>query len=225
MTTETLSKAGEIWEYMAAFKSRSKSDAIVICCSYDLRVCDHACDLIMDGISDTLVISGKFGNWTQHIWDKPEAEMFCERAIKNGICEKQIIMEVEASNFGENISFSRARIPGAKVVTFVSKPNSLLRVKLTAEAQWPEIETIVSCPDIKFPDEVSSIIGVWGAINEMVGDIERIQKYPARGFQAAHRLPEEIMLHWVYLIEQGFTFHLMPDRQMSLGPAEAASLI
>ena len=45
-------RAGEIWDYLSAMKSRSASDAIVICCSYDLRVCDHACDLIKDGVSD-----------------------------------------------------------------------------------------------------------------------------------------------------------------------------
>lgn len=214
MNSETLIKAGEIWEYMSAIKSKSKSDAIVICCSYDLRVCDHACELVKDGISDTLVISGKSGNWTQHIWDKPEAEVFYKRAIENGVNEKQIIIETEATNFGENISYSRALIPAAKTVTFVSKPNSLLRVKLTAQAQWPEVNAIVSCPNIKFPTEVSNIIGVWGAINEMVGDIERIHKYPDKGFQVPHLLPEKIMQNWAYLIEQGFTFHLMPNKRM-----------
>ncbi len=214
MNTETLIKAGEIWEYMSAIKSRSKSDAIVICCSYDLRVCDHACDLVKEGISDTLVISGKFGNWTQHIWEKPEAEVFYERAIENGIDSKQILMEREATNFGENISYSRALVPQAKTVTFISKPNSLLRVKLTAQAQWPKVNAILSCPDIKFPTEVSNIIGVWGAINEMVGDIERIHKYPDKGFQVSHLLPEKIMQNWAYLIEQGFTFHLMPNKGM-----------
>jgi hypothetical protein len=209
--TETLTRAGEIWDYMSAVKSRSKSDAIVICCSYDLRVCDHACDLVKKGISDTLIISGKFGNWTQHIWKKPEAEVFYERAIENGINGKQVLMEPEATNFGENISYSRALVPQAKTVTFVSKPNSLLRVKLTAEARWPEVNAIVSCPSIKFPAEVSNIIGVWGAINEMVGDIERIQKYPDRGFQVSHLLTEKIIQNWVYLIDKGFTFHLMPN--------------
>ena len=213
MTTETLTKAAEIWEYMSAFKSRSKSDAIVVCCSYDLRVCDHACDLVKEGVSDVLVISGKFGNWTQHIWNKPEAEVFYERAIENRIQGEQILIETEASNFGENITYSRRLIPEAETVTFVSKPNSLLRVKLTAEAQWPEVKAIVSSPDIRFPSEVSNFIGVLGVINEMVGDIERIQKYPDLGFQASYRLPEKILQHWAYLIEQGFTAHLMPDKQ------------
>lgn len=162
-------------------------------------------------MSDTLVISGKYGNWTQHIWEKLEAEVFYERAIDNGINRKQILMEPQATNFGENISYSKLLVPQARTVTFVSKPNSLLRVQLTAAANWPDVNALVSCPEIKFPDEVSNIIGVWGVINEMVGDIERIQKYPDLGFQVQHLLPDKIMQNWAYLIDQGFTFHLMPD--------------
>ena len=56
--------------------SIESSDAIVICCSYDLRVCDHACQLIKDGYSERLVISGMQGNWTRHLWDSTEAEVF-----------------------------------------------------------------------------------------------------------------------------------------------------
>ncbi len=209
LNTETLIKAAEIWEYMSAVKSRSKSDAIVICCSYDLRVCDHACDLINEGLSETLVISGKSGNWTRQIWKEPEFQIFYERAISNGISEAQILVESKATNFGENVSFSRGLIPDAKTVTFVSKPNSLLRVKLTAEVQWPEVNVHVSCPEIAFPAEVSNIIGVWGVINEVVGDVERIQKYPKSGFQAKHSIPGNIITNWNFLVEQGFTYHLL----------------
>ncbi len=194
---------------MSAGAAPAKSDAIVICCSYDLRVCDHACDLIKQGYSDTLVVSGNSGNWTQHLWNEPEAQIFFERALANGISKDQIILETNATNFGENIAFSRKLIPNAKTVTFVSKPNSLLRIILTAQIQWPEVKALVSCPDIKFPDEVSNVIGIWGVINEMVGDIERIQKYPDLGFQAKHELPATILENWNYLLEKGFTHHLM----------------
>ena len=214
MNSKTLRKAGEIWNYMSGIKSQVKSDAIVICCSYDLRVCDHACQLILEGTSDTLIISGRFGNWTKHVWNRPEAEVFYDRAIENGVNEKQILMETEATNFGENISYAKALIPQAKTVTFVSKPNSLLRVQLTAEVQWPGINVVVSCPDISFPTMVSNVIGIWGVIHEMVGDLERIQVYPELGFQAPHVLPEHIVRNWEYLIEQGFTCHLMPDKPM-----------
>ena len=183
MDTITIEKSAELWRYMSSLNSQKKSDAIVVCCSYDLRVCDHACELIKAGLSKTLVISGNTGNWTKHIWSTPEAIIFRDRALSNGIDEKSIVIERNATNFGENISFSKGLLPNAKVVTFVSKPSALLRVKLTAEAQWPEITSYVSCPDIDFPHEISNVVGILGVINEMVGDIERVQKYPALGFK------------------------------------------
>ena len=212
MDTETIQKARTLWAYMSSFSSREESDAIVVCCSYDLRVCDHACELISEGYSDRLVISGNAGNWTRHIYSEPEARVFFRRAISNGIREEQILLELEATNFGENVTLSRNLIPNSKTVTFVSKPNSLLRVKLTVEAQWPEVTAYVSCPEIEFPEEVSNTIGIFGAINEMVGDIERIKKYPSLGFQSEHDIPPEINKAWNYLIAEGFTEHLMPNK-------------
>ena len=194
---------------MAAFESKGKSDAIVICCSYDLRVCDHACELVSNGYSDSLVISGNASKWTRHIYDEPEARVFLKRAISNGIREEQIQLELAATNFGENVTLSRKLVPHAKTVIFVTKPNSLLRAKLTAEAQWPEITAHVSCPKIDFPEEVSNVIGVFGVIHEMVGDIDRIRKYPSRGFQQEHVFPPEIDMAWEQLVAAGFTGHLI----------------
>ena len=213
MDTETMERARAIWSYMSAESFVQNSDAIVICCSYDLRVCDHACQLINAGYAETLVISGKSGNWTRHLWNQPEAEIFYQKALVNGISENQILLETKATNFGENIRFSKQLIPYARTVTFVSKPNSLLRVKLVAQAQWPEVNALVSCPNISFPEEVSNIIGLWGVINEMVGDIERIQRYPEIGYQVNHDLPQEIIENWHYLVDQGFTEHLMPRKR------------
>lgn len=210
MDTITIEKSTELWKYMSSFNRQEKSDAVVVCCSYDLRVCDHACELIKSGLSKKLVLSGNTGNWTKHIWSIPEAIIFRDHALSNGIDESDIIIEQQATNFGENITFSKNLLPNAKVVTFVSKPSALLRVKLTAEAQWPEITSYVSCPTIEFPHEISNVIGILGVINEMVGDIERVLEYPDLGFQATHELPEYILSAWAYLIEQGFTEHLIP---------------
>jgi uncharacterized SAM-binding protein YcdF (DUF218 family) len=212
MDTDTIRSASELWDYMSAGNTAQKSDAIVVCCSYDLRVCDRACNLIEAGYSDVLVLSGGSGNWTRHLWNQPEARVFLERAVTNGMDEDRILLETGSTNFGENIAFSRNLVPFAKTVTFVTKPNSLLRAGLTARAQWPDVRALVSCPDISFPDEVSNIIGVWGVINEMVGDIDRIQRYPALGYQAHHKLPARILEIWKFLVDSGFTCHLVPDR-------------
>jgi len=214
MTSETLTikRAAEIWNYLAALNSRANSDAIVLCCSYDLRTCDHACELVHSGDSNTLLLSGNTGNWTRHIWSEPEAEIYYRRALANGVAAEQIIIETQATNFGENVSFSRKLLANAASVTFVSKPYSLLRVKLTVERYWPGIEACFSAPEIVFPDAVSNIVGVLGVIDEMVGDIDRIQRYPALGYQAPHTLPADIIDAWHYLIEQGFTNHLVGEQ-------------
>lgn len=204
-----MAKATELWRYLSSFASASQSDAIVVCCSYDLRVCDHACELIESGLSDRLIISGDRGNWTRHLWDRPEAHVFRERALARGLDDSAILIEDRATNFGENVTLSRALIPDAWRVVFVTKPAAVLRLKLTIEAQWPGIQGHVSCPQLSFPDDVSNIIGVLGVINEMVGDIQRIQAYPALGFQVEHELPENILSAWQELIDGGFTHHLL----------------
>ena len=133
----------------------------------------------------------------------------CIRDRSNGINENQIIIEQHATNFGENVTLSTQLLPKARTISFISKPSSLLRVKLTAQAQCSHVKAYVSSPTIEFPYEVSNIVGILGVINEMVGDIERIQKYPELGFQAHHELPEHILNAHNHLIGQGFTEHLM----------------
>jgi len=201
--------ASVIWNYMASFKTEAPSDAVIVCCSYDLRVCDYACLLLQSGLTNRLVLSGNTGNWTSQLWDQPEAHIFLARAIENGVSKESNLVEDRATNFGENVRFSQAMLPNATRVTFVTKPAAVLRVKLTVEAQWPDVEAFISCPEIDFPSEVSNAVGVLGIINEMVGDIERIQQYPERGFQANHELPDEIVAAWEYLVGQGFNHHLI----------------
>jgi uncharacterized SAM-binding protein YcdF (DUF218 family) len=172
-------------------------------------VCDHACELIGRGISDKLVLSGNTGHWTGMLWNRPEARVFLERARSRGIDEHLIVLEERATNIGENIAKSKALVPDAKSVTFVTKPNTLLRVKLAVPVQWPEVRAYTSCPCIAFPDGVSNIVGLFGLIHEMVGDVERILEYPKLGYQVEHEFPSEVLESWEYLKQQGFTQHLM----------------
>ena len=209
MKTATVLHAERLWNYFASFECKGACDAIVVCCSYDLRVCDYACELIRQGVSSRLVLSGKTGHWTGMLWTEPEAVVFFERARSLGIDDEVIVLEECATNIGENVAKSRALIPNAKSVTFVTKPNTLLRVKLTVPVQWPEIHAYISCPDIRFPGDVSNIVGLFGLINEMVGDIERIMEYPKLGYQVEHELPPEVIESWEYLKRQGFTQHVM----------------
>ncbi len=218
MQSETLVHASKIWDYLAASNHCIVCDAIVVCCSYDLRVCDYACGLIDKGLANTIIFSGNLGHWTSQLWNQPEAEVFAARAADNGVNSSTILIEPRAGNLGENIEYSRALIPGATSVTFVSKPNTLLRIDLTIPVQWPDIKFVSAAPGIRFPEEVSNVVGIFGLISEMVGDIHRIIEYPKQGFQNSHTLPSNILESWKYLINQGFTWHLLPEDNLNARP-------
>lgn len=209
MPTKTIKNASVLWDYMSSFGEVACSDALVVCCSYELRVCDYACELIGLNLADKLVLTGKTGNWTRHMWDRPEAHVFYERATQNGVPEDRILVESRATNLGENVRFSRKLLETAKTVMFLTKPATVLRLKLTIEAQWPDVVAYVSCPTIKFPEGVSNTVGIIGAINEMVGDVHRIRRYSELGYQSPHELPAHVMEAWTYLVGQGFTHHLV----------------
>ena len=156
-----------------------------------------------------MILSGNIGNWTRHLWSVPEAHVFRERALQCGVAPSAILTENQATNFGENIAFVRRLAPTLKRVTFVTKPNSILRVKLTVPIQWPGVTAFVDAPPLRFPEEVSNVVGILGVIDEMVGDVDRILKYPALGYQAPHDLPAEILESWQDLQKAGFKNHLL----------------
>lgn len=215
--SKTISHAKVIWDYLASFSHPEPSDVIVVCCSYDIRVCDYACDLLRESLAPMIVFSGNKGNWTQHLWENCEADVFRARAEANGVNPARLLTETESTNIGENIAYTRRIIPDAKRVIFVSKPVTILRVKLTAPIQWPGIQAYVASPTFSFPEEVSNVVGLFGVVNEMVGDIHRIIEYPKLGYQASHELPEEVLASWRYLVQNGFTQHMIrpPFRLMN----------
>lgn len=209
MKSETIIHGEKIWNYFSSFNNVDKSDVIVVCCSYDLRVCDHACDLLKQGLAKKIIFSGFQGRWTKALWAESESVVFFKRAIENGIGEEQIILESSATNIGENIALSRLLVPEATSVIFATKPNTLLRVKLTAPIQWPDIHFFTSCPKLQFPTEISNVVGLFGLISEMVGDVQRIIEYSRLGYQVGWQLPEEIETSYNYLKDNGFTHCLM----------------
>ena len=214
MQSDVMAHAQSIWNYMRAGRQRFTCDAIVVCCSYDLRVCDYACDLLRQGLAPQLVLTGRLGNWTRHLWNMPEAYIFRDRALKLGVDPSRIRIEDQATNFGENIAFVRRLLPAVRRAVFLTKPNAVLRVALTVPVQWPELSAHVDSPPFEFPQEVSQVIGVIGVIHEMVGDLDRIMQYPSRGYQIPHQPPREILVSWKALIEAGFREHLLADPSM-----------
>lgn len=204
-----------LWQYLTAPHDHHRDGLLVVCGSYDLRVCDYACTLFRGGDFERLLITGKTGNWTDQLWSETEAHVFAERARGLGMSDSELILETEATNFGENIRNARRLAPKSGKssgtspgkVTFITKLNSIRRVLVTAPIQWPGADIRADGPAIAFPEEVSNVVGIFGLIEEMVGDVDRLIKYPAFGYQASVDIPDDVVNSYAYLIEAGFSAH------------------
>lgn len=209
--------AGVLWDYHQLNQTVNKSDCILIMCSHDLRVADYAAKLFLDGLAPLMIFSGgiaHIGDMLETGWNRPEADVFAERAELTGVPKDRILRETRASNSGENITFSDELLkksglnPGSYII--VQKPYMERRAFATVKARRPDWEFVVTSPDIgldEYPDPEQGI-DKEKLINILVGDLQRIRDYPARGFQIPQEIPPEVIGAFNELIRQGYGRHI-----------------
>jgi len=180
--------------------------------SPDLRVADRAAELYLQGLAPLLIFSGGLGNLTREMWSVPEAILFAERAVSMGVPSSAILVEDESTNTGENILFTQALLNKNKLhpqsFLLVQKPYMERRSFATFKKHWPDKELIVTSPQISFLDYPNDEISMERVINIMVGDLQRVQLYPARGFQIYQEIPADVWAAYEGLIRLGYTKHL-----------------
>lgn len=71
-----------LWEYHLMHHPLDYADCILVLGSHDLRVASHAADLYHQGWANQLIFSGGLGRLTDGIWERPEAEVFAEVALR-----------------------------------------------------------------------------------------------------------------------------------------------
>ncbi len=210
---DILSAAKKIWDYHHVNHRIDKSDCILVLGSHDTRVAERGAELFLQGLAPLVVFSGFLGSLTRGMWDRPEAEIFAEIAIRMGVPESKILIENKSTNTGENILLSRKLLfeKGIRVknILAVQKPYMERRTHATIKKVWPEIEVSVTSPQIAFEKYPKDDISLDHLINIMVGDLQRIILYPGMGFQIAQEVPADISEAYEYLVKQGYTKHLI----------------
>jgi len=121
-------------------------------------------------------------------------------------------VEETATNIGENLASTSRLIPEAVSAILVTKPQTQLRCKATVQKQWPGVRVIMTAPQTAFEDQPTGVQDERGFFCEMVGDLERIMTYPARGFQVDVDIPDRVMSAFRTLRSAGFTDHLLGAR-------------
>ncbi|HWK05732.1 MAG TPA: YdcF family protein [Puia sp.] len=212
ITKEVLSEAKKLWDYHHLNHAPERSDCILVLGSHDLRVADRGAELYLQGWAPILLFSGGLGNLTKDIWTEPEADQFARIALDKGVPAEAIFIENQSTNTGENILFSRQLLKekGLDPQTFllVQKPYMERRSYATFARHWPEKKLIVTSPQIPFEEYPNKELPMEKVINMMVGDLQRIKIYPAKGFQIFQEIPDEVWQAYERLIGWGFTKHL-----------------
>jgi uncharacterized SAM-binding protein YcdF (DUF218 family) len=215
INTEALSLAAQLWDYHLLHHTIEKADCILVLGSHDTRVANRGAELYLEGRAPVLLFSGGLGNVTKGIWTETEADKFAAIAVRLGVPPEAILIENQSTNTGENILFSQKLLQekGLDPQTFivVQKPYMERRSFATFKKHWPDKKLIVTSPQIPFSEYANDEIPVERVINIMVGDLQRIKIYPAKGFQVPQEIPGDVWKAYERLVEMGFNKHLVKE--------------
>lgn len=212
---ETLSLSQQVWNYHQLNHSLQKSDCIIVLGSHDTRVAERGAQLFLQGYAPFIIFSGGLGRLTEDLWTEPEADKFAKIAMEMGVPENSILIENKSTNTGENIAFSYRILKEKGIATkrliLVQKPYMERRAYASFKKQWPEpgTEFIVTSPEISFEEYPNKEISREEVINIMMGDLQRIQVYPKKGFQIPQEIPPSVREAFEKLKSKGFNSHLI----------------
>jgi uncharacterized SAM-binding protein YcdF (DUF218 family) len=209
--------AERIWRYHHMHHELVPSDAILVLCSHDTAVAERGAEVYLEGWAPLLIFSGGLGAITRQMWDEPEADQFAAIAIAKGVPEDSILVENKSTNTGENVLFTKRLLVdrGIDPASFilVQKPYMERRSFATFRKIWPEKQVIVTSPQVSYQEYLSKYSN--GALSRddvisiMVGDLQRVKLYPARGFQIAQEIPDDVWQAFEELVAAGYDRHLI----------------
>ncbi len=205
-----------IWDYMLMYQELRPMDAIFALGSNDTRVAERAAELYLQGYGKYVICAG--GNGKASDFSRPEAEIFGEIIIKQGVPAEKVLLEPNSTNTGENVLFVKKLIKekGLDLQSFilVQKPYMERRTFATFRKQWSEPECLVTSPQISYEEYAQDRVFKERFINVMVGDLQRIREYPKLGFQIEQEIPQEVWSAWQELIKLGYTKYFIETKYL-----------
>ena len=209
----------KIWDYHHVNHQLSPSDAILVLCSHDTVVAARGAELFLQSWAPLLIFAGGLGAITRRLWHEPEADQFARIAIDMGVPEERILIENRSTNTGENVLFTK-RLLAAKgldpqTFTVVQKPYMERRSYATFSEAWPEKQVRVTSPRLSLDEYLRKCshdaLSPADVISIMVGDLQRIREYPARGFQIHQEIPDDVWRAYEELVKAGYDKYLLPN--------------
>jgi uncharacterized SAM-binding protein YcdF (DUF218 family) len=218
MDSNTLRLARIIWDYHQLAQEPAAADVMVVFGTNDLRVAQFAADLFARGFGKLMVCSGGMAHGNDLLatgWTRPEAEVFADTAVEQGVPREKILLESRALNTAENIRFTREILRDRGLeprnLLLVMKPFMQRRVWATKAVEWPEIPATVISQKMTLDEYFTPELPPEKIIPIMMGDLQRIWIYGRKGWSAQQQIPREVTDAFNELVRLGFTQHLIPE--------------
>jgi uncharacterized SAM-binding protein YcdF (DUF218 family) len=203
-----------LWDYHLMDHELRPCAAGIALGSNDLGVATQAARLYHRGLFPVLVLTGANSPTTIARFPRGEATHYREHVLELGVPEQVILVEPTAANTGQNIERSRAvlRQAGVQVdsVLLIAKPYMQRRAYVTCRQVWPDVAPRCAAESVDMADYVRRIGSARQVIDHLVGDLQRIAEYPARGFAIAQPVPDRVLAAYQRLVKAGFTSRLLP---------------
>jgi len=204
-----------VWDFHHLNQALASADCILVLGSHDTRVAERAAEVWKEGWAPLVLFSGNLGALTSGVWNRPEAEIFADVAEGLGVPRERMLIEARSTNSGENVVFSRALLEERGIqptrAIAVQKPYMERRTYATFQQRWPELDVIVTSPQISFEDYPNAAVGREDVIHIMVGDLQRLMVYAEKGWSTPQTIPAEVMEAYEGLVEAGYTNRLIRD--------------
>jgi uncharacterized SAM-binding protein YcdF (DUF218 family) len=206
-----------IWDYHQLHHELAPADAILVLCSHDKAVGARSAEVFLAGWAPLLIFSGGFGGITRHLWHEPEADIFAAIAIEMGVPPDRVLIENQSTNTGENVRFTKQLLADRRIdpqrFILVQKPYMERRSFATFKRHWPEKDVIVTSPRVPFDEYLkgysNQALSSDDVIAIMVGDLQRIRLYPAKGFQIPQDIPQDVWNAFEELVRAGYDKYLI----------------
>ena len=205
--------ARTLWDYHHVGHAIEKADCIIVLGSHDTRVAERGAEVFLAGGAPLVVFSGHLGALTSGMWSRPEAEVFADVAVARGVPRERILIESRSTNTGENVDFSKRLLEETgirpKKAIAVQKPYMERRTLATFAQRWPELQVVVTSPQIDFDAYPTGEIRKDDVIHIMVGDLQRLLVYARKGWSAPQDVPPQVMAAFERLVTAGYTRRLL----------------
>ncbi len=205
-----------LWDFMHMNQEPEKADVIVGFGCYDEDIPRRCAELYHAGFAPYVCFSGGLGRNTDKLWTASEAERFAAIAIAAGVPKDRIILENKSTNSAENLLFTPKALEEAGVkaerIIAVHKPYMERRLWAAMQVYWPNVHAVYTSPQVTLAEHIAhaEAIGMTkkGVIETIVGDIQRMELYAQKGYQAPVDIPDEVRTAFNTLVEQGYTGQL-----------------